>query len=269
MEGGPVVGARRQLVRLKQFVLDEDLVSIPGAEEALVDEAPPYNRWNFAYINIPGPYEKNLPSTYYIAPPDPSWSEEDQLAYIPGAKKLLYVSVHEVWPGHFLNFLHALRAKSKFGQTFYTYSYTEGWAHYTEEMMFDAGLDDQSPESHIGQLSNALLRNVRYLSAIGLHTEGMTVEESRNMFLEKGVQDFGNASQQANRGTFDPGYLNYTLGKLMIKKLREDWIASRGGREAWKEFHDEFLSYGAPPIPLVRADMLAEDDSVDTALLPH
>ena len=269
MEGGSVEGARRQLVSLKQFLIENDLVSIHGTEEALVDESPPYNRWNFAYINIPGPYETGLPSTYYIAPPDPSWSEEDQLAYIPGAKKLLYVSVHEVWPGHFLNFLHANRAESKFGQTFFTYSYVEGWAHYTEEMMFDAGLDDQSPFSHIGQLSNALLRNVRYLSAIGLHTEGMTVEESKIMFQEKGVQDFGNASQQANRGTFDPGYLNYTLGKLMIRKLRDDWTASRGGREAWKEFHDAFLSYGGPPIPLVRKDMLRQDSKADSALLPH
>ncbi len=269
MEGGSVEGARRQLISLKQFLIENDLVSIHGTEEALVDESPPYNRWNFAYINIPGPYETGLPSTYYIAPPDPSWSEEDQLAYIPGAKKLLYVSVHEVWPGHFLNFLHANRAESKFGQTFFTYSYVEGWAHYTEEMMFDAGLDDQSAFSHIGQLSNALLRNVRYLSAIGLHTEGMTVEESRIMFQEKGVQDFGNASQQANRGTFDPGYLNYTLGKLMIRKLRDDWTASRGGREAWKEFHDAFLSYGGPPIPLVRKDMLRQDSKADSALLPH
>ncbi|MCH7508852.1 MAG: DUF885 domain-containing protein [Proteobacteria bacterium] len=269
MAGGPVEGARRQLADLKQFLIAKDLVTIPGTEEALVKEAPPYNRWNFAYINIPGPFEEGLPSTYFIAPPDPSWSEEDQLAYIPGAKKLLYVSVHEVWPGHFLNFLHANRSESAFGRTFFTYSYTEGWAHYTEEMMFDAGLDGQSPESHIGQLSNALLRNVRFLSAIGLHTEGMTVEESRQMFIDKGVQDFGNASQQAFRGTFDPGYLNYTLGKLMIKKLRDDWTASRGGRAAWKEFHDAFLSYGAPPIPLVRADMLAGDESADAALLPY
>ena len=269
MAGGPVGGARRQLTELKQFLIEKDLVTIPGTEEALVDEAPPYNRWNFAYIRIPGPYEEGLPSTYYIAPPDPAWSEEDRLAYIPGAKKLLYVSVHEVWPGHFLNFLHANRSESVFGRTFFTYSYTEGWAHYTEEMMFDAGLDGQAPDSHIGQLSNALLRNVRFLSAIGLHTEGMTVDESRQMFIDKGVQDSGNASQQAFRGTFDPGYLNYTLGKLMIRKLRDDWTASRGGRAAWKEFHDTFLSYGAPPIPLVRTDMLAGDESADAALLPY
>ncbi len=135
--------------------------------------------------------------------------------------------MHEVWPGHFLQFLHANRAESKFGQIFFTYSFVEGWAHYTEEMMYEAGLDNQSPESHIGQPSNALLRNARLLSAIGLHTGGMPVEDSRTLFQEKALQDFGNASQQANRGTFDPGYLNYTLDKLMIHKLREDWTAMR------------------------------------------
>ena len=120
-------------------------------------------------------------------------------------------------------------------------------------------LDDDSPETQIGQLLNALLRNVRFLSAIGLHTEGMTVEESEKMFLEQGFQDPGNARQQAARGTFDPGYLNYTLGKLMIRELRKDWTASRGEREAWKQFHDTFLSYCGPPIPLVREDMLGPD----------
>ena len=109
---------------------------------------------------------------------------------------------------------------------------------------------------HIGQLLNALLRNVRYMCAIGLHTRGMTVEQCEQMFKEKGHQDAGNARQQAARGTYDPAYLNYTMGKLMIRKLRSDWAATRGGEQAWKQFNDEFLSYGGPPIPLVRAQML-------------
>ncbi|MFQ5798079.1 MAG: DUF885 family protein, partial [Bacteroidota bacterium] len=120
-------------------------------------------------------------------------------------------------------------------------------------------LGNEDPEIHIGQLLNALLRNVRYLSAIGLHTEGMTVEESERMFREFAYQDPGNARQQAARGTFDPGYLNYTMGKLMIRKLREEWTASRDGRKAWREFHDTFLSYGGPPIPLVRAALVGPD----------
>jgi uncharacterized protein (DUF885 family) len=123
-------------------------------------------------------------------------------------------------------------------------------------MMWDAGLGNGDPVIHIGQLSNALRRDCRYLSAILLHTGRMTVDQSRQMFQRECFQDEGNARQQAARGTYDPAYLNYTLGKLMIRKLREDWIAKRGGRKAWKEFHDQFLSYGGPPIPLVRGQMM-------------
>ena len=255
-EGGAVAGARAQLAGLKQFLIDKDLVTIPGPEEAEVEEAPPFNRWNFAYIEIPGPYEKNLPSVYYIAPPDPNWPKAEQDAYVPGKDDLLFTSAHEVWPGHFLQFLHANRADWKFGQLFVGYAFAEGWAHYTEEMMFDAGLDGATPQVHIGQLSNALLRDVRYLSAIGLHTGGMTVAQSEQMFKDKAFQDPGNARQQAARGTYDPAYLNYTLGKLMIMQLRQDWTATHGGRAGWKAFHDQFLAYGGPPIPLVRAQML-------------
>ncbi len=254
--GGAVAGARAQLVSLRKFIVDKDLVSIPGTEQAKAEEAPPFNRWNFAYIEIPGPYEKNLPSVYYIAPPDPTWSKADQQAYVPGKAALLFVSAHEVWPGHFLQFLHANRAHWKFGQLFVGYAYAEGWAHYTEEMMFDAGLDGATPEVHIGQLTNALLRDVRYLSAIGLHTGGMTIAQSEQMFRDKAFQDPGNARQQAARGTYDPAYLNYTMGKLMIMQLRQDWIAAHPGPNALKAFHDQFLSYGGPPIPLVRAQML-------------
>jgi uncharacterized protein (DUF885 family) len=266
---GAVGGARRQLPDLKKFLIDNDIVSIPGTEDALVDEAPPHRRFNAAYINIPGPFEKGLPSVYYIAPPNPEWSEEDQLAYVPGETDLLAISVHEVWPGHFLQFLHANRAENNIGQHFGAYTFVEGWAHYTEQMMVDAGLGDGDPEVRIGQLLNALLRNVRYMSAIGLHAEGMSVEESQKLFEEKAFQDFGNAVQQANRGTFDPGYLNYTLGKLMINKLRTDWTTGRGGREAWGDFHDGFLSFGSPPIPLIREQMLGDDYEGDGTLLPN
>lgn len=256
--GGAVAGARAQLVELRKFLADHDVVTIPGTEEAQVAEAPAFNRQNFAYIEIPGPYEKNLPSIYYIAPPDPSWPAAEQDAYVRGETSLLFTSVHEVWPGHFVQFLHANRVKSKIGRVFVGYGFAEGWAHYTEEMMWEKGLRGD-PEAHIGQLTNALLRNVRMLSSIGLHTQGMTVEQSETMFRELAFQDAGNARQQAARGTYDPAYLNYTLGKLMIRNLRTDWTASRGGEKAWKEFHDALLSYGGPPIPLLRRAMLPGD----------
>jgi hypothetical protein len=255
-QGGAVEGARAQLAGLRQFIVDHDLVSIPGTEEAQVAEAPPFRRQNFAYIDIPGPYEENLPSVYYIAPPDPSWPPAVQRDFVPGETELLFVSVHEVWPGHFLNFLHANRSEDQFGRVFVGYAYAEGWAHYTEEMMWDAGLGNGDARTHIGQLSNALRRDCRYLSAILMHTGRMTVDQSREMFVNECYQDEGNARQQAARGTYDPAYLNYTLGKLLIRRLREDWTASRGGREGWREFHDAFLSYGGPPIPLVRQQMM-------------
>lgn len=260
-EGNLIDAARNQLGDLRKFIVEKDIVSMPGTEEARVGQAPPYKAWNFAYINIPGPFETNLPSTYYISPPNPTWSKEKQADYIPGKGSLLFTSVHEVYPGHFVQFLHANRSSSKFGQVFVGYAFAEGWAHYTEEMMYDAGLGDNSPEIHIGQLQEALLRNARFLSAIGLHTKGMSVEESKKLFIEQGLQDEGNAEQQAERGTFDPAYLNYTMGKLMIRKLRDDWMATRGGRGAWKQFHDQFLSYGGPPIPLVRKAMLGANDN--------
>jgi hypothetical protein len=258
-EGGPVAEARRQLPELRAFILEHDLVTIPGQEQALVEQAPPYNAQNFAYINTPGPYEKDVPAVYYIAPPDPHWTREEQEKYIPGVDDLLFTSAHEVWPGHFLQFLHSNRCRSRIGQLFVGYAYAEGWAHYTEEMMWDAGLGDGVPEVHIGQIVQALKRDARYISAIGLHTRGMTVAESEKLFLDGAFLDPGNARQQALRGTYDPAYLNYTLGKLMILKVREDWTATRGGREAWKAFHDQFLSYGGPPLPMVRRLMLGDD----------
>lgn len=257
-KAGSVEAAREQLQETRRFVVRADLVSIPGEELAMVNESPPYARSNFAYISIPGPWEKNQPSVYYISPPNPAWPEDVQADYIAGEADLLFTSIHEVWPGHFLNFLHANRAPWFFGRVFVGYAYAEGWAHYSEEMMVEAGLRDGDPETRIGQISNALLRDARLLSTIGLHTQGWSVEDAKKFFIEEGFQGEGTAIQQAARGTYDPAYLNYTMGKLMIKRLRDDWTATRGGRKAWREFHDAFLSYGGPPIPLVRQQMMGE-----------
>jgi hypothetical protein len=253
---GPVEAARRQLAGLRRFIEEKGLVTIPGNEETRIAEAPPYQRWNAAFIDIPGPYDMHLPFTYYISPPDPAWSPAERAAYLPGEADLLFVTIHEVWPGHFLQFLHSHRSESEPGRLFVGYGFAEGWAHYAEELMWEAGFGDGDPRLHIGQLQNALLRNVRFLAAIGLHTGRMTVDEVERMFREHAFQDPANARQQAARGTFDPEYLNYTLGKLMIRKLRDDWAGPRGGRPAWREFHDRLLSFGGPPLPLVRRAML-------------
>jgi uncharacterized protein (DUF885 family) len=266
---GPVEGARELLKELKAFVVEKEIVTIPGTEEAFVAEAPPYNRGNFAYINVPGPYDKGVASVYNIAPPDTKWTLKERQAYIPGIARLKFVSVHEVWPGHFLQFLHANRNPSKIAALWVGYAYAEGWAHYCEEMMWEEGYGNGAAEVHIGQLADALLRDVRFLSSIGMHTQGMTLAESEKMFLESAYQDPGNARQQAARGTYDPAYLNYTLGKLMIRKLRADWVAQKTSGDAnadpvktWKAFHDAFLAYGGPPIPLVRKAMVGDKGSL-------
>ena len=264
-QGGSIEAARMQLEMLEQFVVDHHIVSVPSGENALVAEAPPYNRSNFAFIQVPGPYDKGVASVYNIAPPDPKWSKEKQDAYIPGEADLMFTSVHEVWPGHFVQFLHSNSNPSKLEGLWVGYGFAEGWAHYCEQMMFEMGFGNGDPEMHIGQLTEALLRDVRLLSAIGMQTEGMTPAQSEKMFTDVAFQDPGNAEQQAARGTYDPEYLNYTLGKLMILKLRADWVAKQlQGKAAteeeqhqlWRKFHDEFLSYGGPPIPLLRKEML-------------
>jgi uncharacterized protein (DUF885 family) len=269
---GSVEAARAQLAMLKDFVVKNNVASIPSAEEAKVAEAPSYNRANAAFIQVPGPYDHGVASVYYIAPPDSKWSKAEQAAYIPAEAVLLFTSVHEVWPGHFLQFLHSNANPSKLEGLWVGYGFAEGWAHYCEEMIYEKGLGKGDPEKHIGEITGALLRDVRLLSSIGLHTHGMTVAQSDKMFREQAFQDPGNARQQAARGTYDPAYLNYTLGKLMIRKLRTDWIAKHSGaistatpadeQALWHDFHDEFLSYGGPPIPLLRREMVGEKGAV-------
>jgi hypothetical protein len=254
--GGSVEGARAQLADLRQLVLDKQLVTIPSQEQALVAESPPYNRGNFAYISIPGPYENPaVKVTYYVAPPDAKWSAAERNAYLPGKAYLLFVSAHEVWPGHYLQSQYLNANPSRALALWWDYAFGEGWAHYTEEMMYDAGLGAGQPEMRVGMLTNALLRDVRFLSAICLHSGCMSLEESEKMFREQAFADAGNARQQALRGTYDPGYLAYTLGKLMIRKLKNDWLAANPAATP-QQFHDRFLSFGAPPIPLVRKAML-------------
>jgi Bacterial protein of unknown function (DUF885) len=264
--GSQVEVARSMLVELKAFVQKNDVATIPGNDEAHVAWAPPYNSANFAFISVPGPYDHGVAAIFNIAPADPTWSKAEQAAYIPGKATLLITSVHEVWPGHFLQFLHSNANPSKAEALWIGYAFAEGWAHYCEEMMVEMGLGRGDPQVQVAQLVEALWRDVRLLSAIGLHTHGMSVQESEKMFLQLAFQDPGNARQQAARGTYDPGYLNYTLGKLMIRKLRADWMAKKGYPPAdkahWHEFHDQFLSYGGPPIPMVRREMLGEMGSI-------
>lgn len=248
--------ATDQATAMRQFLVDRDIVGIPSKRGAVVRESPPFQRWNSAFLDAPGPFETaDLPSYYYISPPDPKWPAAEQRAYIPSKPTSLYTTIHEVWPGHFLQHLHRDQQPSPVLRSYCAYSFSEGWAHYTEEMMFDAGAGDRTPQNRIGMLKEALLRNVRFVVTIGEHARGMTVDEATTLFAAKAYLDPQNARQQAVRGTFDPMYLAYTLGKLMIVKLREDWMKQHPGATL-RQFHDELLSHGCPPVPLVRAAML-------------
>jgi uncharacterized protein (DUF885 family) len=262
-EPGQVLAeAGAQAVRARAFLVERELASIPLPHSAEVRETPPFLRYNLAFLDGAGPFEKvSLPSFYYISPPDPSWPEEKQRQYVPDRGSLLSVTVHELWPGHFLHSQHMARNRSRILRSFRNYAMSEGWAHYAEEMMWQEGFSRDAKE-RVGQLLMALHRNVRFVCAIGLHARGMTVAQAAALFRDKAFMDEGNAQQQADRGTFDPMYLSYTLGKLMILKLREDYRAQRQARgEPYSllQFHDAFLSYGAAPIPLIRAAMLGPE----------
>lgn len=250
--------ARGQVDRLERFVRERQLVTIPEGGSARVDVSPPYLRWNLAQVDIPGVFDGDMPATYFITPPDASWSDEEKEAYLPSRHELMFISLHEVWPGHFLHFLHAHRCPFRLGRHLIGYGFAEGWAHYTEEMCCRAGLGDEHPALEVGMLVSALQRNVRFLSALGLHTGRMEVEDAERLFRQRAHQDAGSARQQAARGTFDPGYLNYTMCKLMIRKLRGDWEREASTSGDWRDFHDELLSLGGPPVPLARRRMLDE-----------
>lgn len=255
---GVIAEAEKQSAELRDFVVEKGLVTIPSDDAAEVAVTPPFMRFNFAFLNSTGPLEKKpLPSFYYISPPNPEWPEKKQREYIPSRHDLLFVTAHEVWPGHFLHSLHKKRSPSIASQAFCSYAMSEGWAHYVEEMMWDEGAAGDDPEVHVGQLKNALLRNVRFVVSLGYHTGDMTVDQATELFVEKGLQDEGNATQQAVRGTFDPGYLSYTLGKLMIMKLRDDWRAENPDASL-KDFHDTFMRYQCNTLPAIRGFMLAE-----------
>ncbi len=248
--------ATEQAAALRAFLIDKQIATIPSDDVALIRETPPFRRWNTASLDRPGSFEtRPLPAYYFITPPDPSWPPEQQRAYVPPRADLMFTTVHELWPGHFLHYLHIRRHPSKVLQSFCTDTTSEGWAHYTEEMMFDAGAAGPSPRARIGMLKKALLRNGRFLAAIGLHARGMTIDDARAVLETKGFVDPAGARQQAVRGTFDPMYLAYTVGKIYIRELKAEWMKRNPGATLGA-FHDAFLSYACTPLPAIRKAML-------------
>lgn len=256
-----IAETRDMLENIRQYLIDNDIVSVPSEVRCQTVPTPSFMRWAFAALDFPGPYEEKATETYYyVTPVEERWSDDEKEQWLTSFNyaTLRAVSVHEAYPGHYVHYLHTRNADSMMSRVFGAYSFWEGWAHYAEQMMVEKGYLSE-PRYELGQLMEALLRDCRLICAIKMHTQGMTVEEATRFFKENAFLQELPARKEATRGTFDPMYLNYTLGKLMIQKLREDYCRVKGAAYSLRAFHDEFLSYGAPPIPLVREMMLGED----------
>ncbi len=249
--------------RARQFVLDSDFVSVPSNDQCQVIYTPKADRkFEFASMNTPGPFEvPEASEAYYrVNPPDLTWPKDRIHEYMKFFNKAFFesVTVHEAWPGHYLQLLYTKQSKSEIAKMFaHSITMIEGWAHYCEEMVFEQGYSGLERDVlHAGQLIGALIRNVRYISAVKMHCQGMSVKDSKKMFMEKAFLPEPNADIEANRGTINPMYLNYTLGKLLIKKLRDDYSKEKGNDFSLKEFHDTLLSYGSAPITVMRKLLL-------------
>ncbi len=254
-----VAEAARVLEELRAYVQAHQLVSIPSEVRPRVEETPPFARWAFAMMDTAGPFEVAPESFYYVTPPEPGWTPEETEAWLTkfDYATLRDVGIHEVYPGHYVHFLHMKHVPRRVRQVLTSYAFVEGWAHYCEEMMVDAGYGRDDPRVQVAQLAEALLRDVRFLVSIQMHTRGMSLEAATRLFVEQAFLEPLPAHKEAVRGTFDPGYLNYTLGKLMIRKLRDDLR----GRLTLREFHDTLLSLGAPPVPLARRRLMGADSA--------
>jgi uncharacterized protein (DUF885 family) len=257
--------AQQQLDGLRQFLIDHKIITVPGGAQAKVVETPSFMRaTTFASMDTPGPYETKATEAFYnITLPDPSWSKEKQEEYLEGYNYPLLsnVSVHEVWPGHYTQFLWVRNNPelSKVRKLTGAGSNAEGWAHYSEEMVLDEGLHENDPRYRLAQLVDALLRDCRYIVGIKMHTQGMTMDQAKEFFVKEGHQVPVVGEMETKRGTGDPTYLMYTLGKLEILKLREDYKRKMGSAFSLQDFHDRFIKAGSPPVKIVRRELMGRD----------
>src|SRR5208282_2234775 len=250
------------LAAIRAYVVDHHIATIPSEVQPTVAETPPFMRaTTFASMDTPGPLEKSTEAYFYVTLPDPSWPGQqiNQLLAFYSPPTISDTSVHEVFPGHYVQFLNNRLNPDRVRTLYYSGSNAEGWAFYCEQMMLDEGLHSGDPRYRLAQLQMALMRACRYLVGIRMHTHGMTVDEAAAFFEKNSYQTPHNARVEALRGTDDPGYLRYQLGKLMILKLREDVRKKEGAAFNLGRFHDAFLRQGAIPVPLIRRAMLGDE----------
>ena len=260
---------RAELDRIRAFVRTQGILTVPAQENLTVAETPAYARaTTFASMDPPGYFERVATEAYYyVTLPDPQLDEakrEEHLSFY-NRYALPIISIHEVAPGHYYQFIASKRTQSRVRNVLRSASFTEGWGHYCEQMMLDEGFGGNNPRLRLAQLNLALLRLCRYLVGLRLHTRGMSYQEAVQFFMREGYQDSVAAEREARRGTIDPTYLVYTLGKMEILRLREEYRARRGADFRLGEFHDQLLSYGMPPVKLIRLAMLGDLPAGNTA----
>ena len=267
---------RRTLEAIRQFVVDHQIITIPSEVRAKVTETlPPFRATSFASMDTPGPFEKGASEAYYyVTPVESNWPQVQQEEWLTAFNFYTtdVVSIHEAYPGHYVQFL-ALNASgaSTARKVFPSYAFAEGWAHYCEQMLLAEGFGQPTDPAHaspgerirgakyrLAQSDEALLRVCRLCASVQMHCLGMTLDQATRFFMDHCHYEEKTARQEAIRGTFDPGYCFYTLGKLQFLKLREDWKRQEGRAFSLQRFHDEALRHGAPPLRLLRETMLKD-----------
>jgi len=260
-----VPDTQQTLAGIRAFIVAHKIVDLPGTDLPKVAETPPFQRALIvAEMDAPGPFETHATQAYYyVTPPDTAASPAEQNKYLEyfNAPFLLNLSVHEALPGHFTQFLY-LRANpgwSLVRKTGHSYTVTEGWAHYSEQMMQEQGVAGGTDREHLAQLQDALLRDCRLIASVEMHTHGMSLADASTLMEKECFQPKNVAYKEARRGTADPGYYSYTLGKLMIEKLRADVQAKEGKAFTLARFHDRFLGAGLVPVRIIRREIMGAD----------
>jgi len=248
---------------LTQFIEEKKIITIPAGQPPILEPTPPFERATTeASMDTPGPYEtRDRKAFFNVTTPDPKWPPERTEEWMKTFNNSMIpgTTIHEVYPGHFVQFLWIDKNPSKIRKLIYSGTNAEGWAHYCEQMILDEGYGNGDPKLRLGQLEDALLRNARYIVGIQMHTGNMTLDQARKFFVEEGFQTAAVADVETKRGTSDPTYLMYTLGKLQILKLREDYHKMRGKDFSLMEFHNRFMEQGGVPLKIIRKAMLGND----------
>jgi hypothetical protein len=260
--------AHGDLTSLQDFIVAHNILDLPSTSLPAVADTPPFARaMIFGALDPPGPLETHATKAYFfITPPDASQTKDEQITYLQyfNRSMLQNLAVHEALPGHFTQYLFAQANPdwSMVRKTASSYTATEGWAHYVEQMMLDEGLGNGNPKLRLAQLQDALLRDCRLVASISMHTGKMTLEQATDMMGKECFQPASVAYKEARRGTADPGYYSYTLGKLEILKLRADVQKQEGKDFSLAKFHDRFLNAALVPISVIRREILGKDGPV-------